>query len=70
MARSVCGHIHADGISEEHKALSDNGEKVIGKYRAALANVFKALSEGELKECEDLAVKWNTKDLPDEIQHK
>ena len=50
MAKSVCGHIHADRISEEHKALSKNGEKDIGKYRAALANVFKALSEGELKE--------------------
>ena len=70
MARLVCGHIHADRISEEHKALSDNGEKDIGKYRAALANVFEALSKGELKECEDLAVKWNTKDLPDEIQCK
>ena len=69
-ARLVCGHIHVARISKEHKALSDNGEKDIGKYCAALANVFEVLSEGELKECEDLAVKWNTKDLPDEIQHK
>ena len=69
-ARLVCGHIHVDRISEEHKALSDNGEKDIGKYRAALANVFEALSEGELKECENFAIKWIMKDLPDEIQRK
>ena len=69
-AKLVCGHIYTDRISEEQKAYSENGEKDIGKYCAALANVFEALSKGELKECEDLAVKWNTKDLPDEIQHK
>jgi hypothetical protein len=33
--------------------LSDGGEKDIGKYRPALANIFEQLSEAELKQCED-----------------
>ena len=69
-AKSVCSHIHADRISEEQKSLSEAGEKDIGKYRAALSNVFKALSEHEVKQCEDLAVEWNTKTLPDAMQRK
>ena len=67
-AKLVCSHIHADRISEEQKSLSEAGEKDIGKYRAALSNVFEALSEHELKQCEDLAVEWNTKMLPDAMQ--
>ncbi|KIM72740.1 hypothetical protein PILCRDRAFT_15871 [Piloderma croceum F 1598] len=54
----------------EHKILSNGGEKDIGKYCAALSNVFEALNEEEVKRCEDLAVEWNTKPLPDEIQRK
>jgi hypothetical protein len=50
--------------------LSDGGEKAIGKYRAALANVFDNLSEEEVKRCEEAAVEWNTNPLPDEIQRK
>jgi hypothetical protein len=50
--------------------LSNDGEKIIGNYRAALGKVFEDLDEAELKECEDLAVEWNTKPLPDEIQQK
>jgi hypothetical protein len=49
--------------------LSD-GEKEIGKYRAALTKVNEDLDEQELKECEDLAVEWNTKPLLDELQRK
>jgi hypothetical protein len=66
----VCTHLFADRISEEHKILSDGGEKDIGKYRAALANVFEQLSDDEVKRCEDVAVEWNTKPLPDDIQRK
>ena len=50
--------------------LSDDGEKDIGKYRAALAKVFNELTAAEVKQCEDLAVEWNTKPLPDEMQRK
>lgn len=66
----MCTHLFADRISEEHKILSDGGEKDIGKYRAALANVFEQLSDDEVKRCEDVAVEWNTKPLPDDIQRK
>jgi hypothetical protein len=69
-AKSVCGNLFADRISAEQIKLSDGGEKDIGKYRPALANVFEQLSEAELKQCEDLAVDWNTKPLPDEVQRK
>ena len=69
-AKSVCGHLFTERISDEQKRLSDGGEKDIGKYRAALSNVFKELSEAELKQCEDAAVEWNTKPLLDEIQCK
>jgi hypothetical protein len=50
--------------------LSNGGEKDIGKYRAALSNVFEALDNEEVKRCEDLALEWNTKPLLDEIQRK
>jgi hypothetical protein len=50
--------------------LSDGGEKDIGKYRAALANVFDNLSEEEVKRCEEVAIEWNTMPLPDDIQRK
>ena len=70
MAKSVCGHLLANRISEEQKKLSDGGEKDIGKYRAALANVFEQLSEAELKQFKDVAVEWNTKPLPDDVQRK
>jgi hypothetical protein len=36
--------------------LSNDGEKIIGNYRAALGKVLEDLDEAELKECEDLAV--------------
>jgi hypothetical protein len=57
-------------ISDEHKSLSDGGEKDIRKYRAALANVFDNLSEEEVKRCKEVAIKWNTQPLPDDIQCK
>ena len=69
-AKSVCGHLLANRISEEQKKLSEGGEKDIGKYRAALANVFEQLTEAELKQFEDVAVEWNTKPLPDDVQRK
>ena len=69
-AKSVCAHLFANCISDEQKRLSDDGEKDIGKYRAALSNIFEELSDEELKECEESAVKWNTQPLPDEMQHK
>ena len=70
MAKVVCGHIYVDCILEEQKTLSNNGEKNIGKYCAALTNIFEALGEVETKQCEDIAGKWNTNDLPDDIQQK
>ena len=66
----MCGHLLANCVSEEQKKLSDGGEKDIGKCRAALATVFKQLSEAELKQFEDVAVEWNTKPLPDDVQRK
>jgi hypothetical protein len=67
-AKSVCRYIFTDRISDEQKKLSDQGEKDIGKYQPALTSIFDALSEAELKTCQDLAVEWNTKGLPEEIQ--
>ena len=66
----MCSHIHVDWISNVQKSLSNNGEKDIGKYHAALASVFETLTEAEIKQCEDLTVEWNLKDLPDDLQHK
>ena len=63
-------HLFTKHTSAEQKRLSDDGEKDIGKYCPALAIVFEALSTAELKQCEDTAVEWNTKGLPDEIQRK
>jgi hypothetical protein len=56
MAKSVCSHIFADRISKEHKMLSNGGEKDIGKYCNTLFNVFEALDNEEVKQCEDLAL--------------
>ena len=69
-AKSVCSHIHSKRISDEQTKLSNDGDKIIGNYRAALGKVFEDLDEVELEECENLAVEWNTKPLPDEIQQK
>jgi len=69
-AKSVCSHIFADWISKEQKLLSNGGKKDIRKYHTALSNIFEALNEEELKQCEEGAIKWNTKPLPDEIQRK
>ena len=68
--KSVCGHLFTECISDKQKRLSNGGKKDIGKYHAALSNVFKELSEAELKQCEDTVVEWNTKPLPDKIQCK
>jgi len=57
-------------VSEEQKSLSGGGEKDIGKYHAALTNIFSKLDEEDLKKCEDLAIKWNTESLPDDVQRK
>ena len=69
-AKSVCCHVFSDRISDEQKRLSDGGEKDIGKYKPALSSVFDALTEAELKQCEDFAEQWNTNPLPDDIQRK
>ena len=69
-AKSVCGHHFVDCVSDKHKRLSNSAEKDIGKYHAALAAVFNELTGAELKRCEDDAIEWNTKPLPDEIQQK
>ena len=61
---------HLDCISDEQKALSNKGEKNISKYRATLTNVFGALSEVEIKRCEDIAGEWNINNFPDDIQQK
>jgi hypothetical protein len=65
-AKSVCGQIFAERVGIEHKKLSE--EKAIGKYTPALSSVFENLSEAEHKQCEEFAVEWNTKALPDEVQ--
>jgi hypothetical protein len=46
-AKSVCAHLFSGRISDEQKRLSDDGEKDIGKYRAALSTVFEGLNEEE-----------------------
>ena len=66
--KSVCGKLYTDRVSNEQKRLSDNGDKDIGKYRAALTNVFEELDEDDVKECEKIVMEWNTKQLPDDIQ--
>ena len=66
----MCSHLHAEQTSHEQRSLSDNSEKDIGKYRATLGKVFDALSDVEKKECEEVVVEWNTKDLPDDVQQK
>jgi len=68
-AKSVCGHLFTERISDEHKKLF-GAEKSISKYHAALGKVFEDLSDEEMKRCEEAAVEWNTKPLPDEIQRK
>ena len=65
--RTVCGHHYSNRVSEEHKKLSDSGEKDIGKYHAALATVFNTLTAEERQRCKDDAVEWNTQPLPDDI---
>jgi hypothetical protein len=35
-----------------------------------LTSVFEELDEDDVKECEKLAMEWNTKQLPDDIQRK
>ena len=52
-ARSVCGHPYTDCISNEQKMLSDGTEKDIGKYHAALANVWNELTEEDHKQCKN-----------------
>ena len=69
-ARSICGHHYADRISDAQKALSDGGEKDIGKYPAALAQVWNELTEAEREWCESDTVQWNAKPLPDDVQRK
>jgi hypothetical protein len=60
--------IFAERVGIEHKKLSE--EKAIGKYTPALSSVFEDLSEAECKQCEEFAVEWNTKALPDEVQRR
>jgi len=48
-AKSVCSYLFTARISDEQKLLSDGGEKDIGKYRAALANVFDNLTSVKRK---------------------
>ena len=59
-----------DCISKEQKTLSNGMEKDIGKYHAALANIWNELTEEDHKQCEDDAVEWNAKPLPDDVQQK
>jgi hypothetical protein len=69
-SKSVCAHIFTERISDEQKNLSDNGEKDISNYHPALTKIFEELDEEEMKQCEDLAVEWNTSALPDDVQRK
>ena len=57
--RLVCGYRYADHISNEQKTLSNSTEKDIGKYHAALANVWNELTE-DRKQCENDAVERQT----------
>ena len=49
--------------------MSNDGEKVSRNYRATLKKVFEDLNEVALT-CEDPAVEWNFKALPDKVQQK
>jgi hypothetical protein len=69
-AKSVCGYILSEEISEEQILLSGGGEKDIGKYHAALTKIFSALNEDDLKKCKALAIEWNTQSIPDNVQRK
>ena len=69
-AKLVCGYILSEEISEEQISLSRGGEKDIGKYHAALTKIFSELEEDNLKKSEELAIKWNTQSLPDNVQWK
>jgi hypothetical protein len=70
MAKSVCGYILSEKISEEQISLSGGGDKDIRKYHAALTKIFSELDEDNIKKCGELAIKWNTQSLPDDVQQK
>jgi hypothetical protein len=54
-AKSACGKKYTEPINDEQKLPSDNGEKNIGNYCAALKKIFQVLCEEEMKMCEKLA---------------
>ncbi len=66
----MCGQLFSGRISDEQMRLSEGDGKDIGKYRAALSNVFEELTEEELQQCEESAHEWNTEALPDDVQRK
>ena len=70
MAKSICGHHHAEHVSDEQKRLSEGSKKDIGKYHAASATVFNALTMTKRKKCEEDAIEWNSQPLPDDVQQK
>ena len=67
-AKTVCGNIFADHISEVQISLSGDGEnKDIAYYRPALKKVFTDLSEEDWERCNTLAKEWNAENIPDEV---
>ena len=69
-AKSVCRHHYAERVSDEQKRLSEGSKKDIGKYHAASATVFNALTMTKRKKCEEDAIEWNSQLLPDDVQQK
>jgi predicted GIY-YIG superfamily endonuclease len=70
IVKYACGQIYIDYVSNEQKKLSNDGEKDIGKYHAALTKVFMQLSEDKQQESKSCAAEWNKGALPDELKQK
>lgn len=68
--QSVCGSIHAKKVSEVQLRMSGGGEKNIAHYKPALSEVWGSLSPDDQKECENMAKKWNTTPLPEDVQRR
>ena len=69
-AKTVCGNIHSDRVSDVQIQLSGGGEKNLAQYCPALTEVFDSLSDEERKHCEKLAGEWNHSQLPEDVQQR
>ena len=57
-------------VSDVQIRLSGGTEKLLGKYRAALTEVFDSLSVDDQQHCEELANEWNHSQLPEDVQRR